>query len=141
MVDINPTISIFTFKVSSLKAPIKAQILSEWIKKQKDKLHVVYKKFTLNIKVLCCAVLSHSAVSESLRPHGLQPARLPRPCGFSRQENKEVDMPSSRGFSQAKDRTQVSHIAREFCTVWATREAHREHNLKINGWKLICNTT
>ena len=86
MVDINPTISILTFKVSGLKAPIKAQKLSEWIKKQKDKLCVVYKKFTLNIKVLCCAMLSHSVGSESLKPHGLQPTRLPHLWGFSRQE-------------------------------------------------------
>ena len=35
--------------------------------------------------MLCGAVLSHSVVSDSLRPHGLQPARLLRPWGFSRQ--------------------------------------------------------
>ena len=34
----------------------------------------------------CCAVLSHSVVSNSLRPHGLQPVRLLCPWGFSRQE-------------------------------------------------------
>ena len=31
-------------------------------------------------------VLSHSVVSDSLRPHGLQPARLLCPWRFSRQE-------------------------------------------------------
>ena len=36
--------------------------------------------------VLCCAVLSHSVVSNSLKPHGLWPARLLHPWGFSRQE-------------------------------------------------------
>ena len=36
--------------------------------------------------VLCCAVLSRSVVSNSLRPHGLQPARHRCPWGFSRQE-------------------------------------------------------
>ena len=35
---------------------------------------------------LSCAVLSRSVVSNSLRPHGLQPARLPCPWGFPRQE-------------------------------------------------------
>ena len=35
---------------------------------------------------VCCAVLSHSVVSDSLRPHGLQPARLLCSWGFSRQE-------------------------------------------------------
>ena len=34
---------------------------------------------------LCC-VLSRSVMSNSLRPHGLQPARLLFPWGFSRQE-------------------------------------------------------
>ena len=35
-----------------------------------------------------------------------------------------VAMPSSRGSSQPKDWTQVSHIAGGFFTIWATREAH-----------------
>ena len=34
-----------------------------------------------------------------------------------------VAMASSRGSSQPSDRTQVSHIAGEFFTLWATREA------------------
>ena len=50
-----------------------------------------------------------------------------------------VDMPSSRGFSQASDRTQVSHIAREFFTVWATREALQmvttAMNIEDSPWK------
>ena len=33
-----------------------------------------------------CCVLSHSVVSDSVRPHGLQPARLLCPWGLSRQE-------------------------------------------------------
>ena len=36
---------------------------------------------------LCCAVLRHSVASDSLRPHGLWPARLLCPWGFSRQEH------------------------------------------------------
>ena len=35
-----------------------------------------------------------------------------------------VAMPSSTGSSQARDPTQVSHIAGEFFTVWATRGVH-----------------
>ena len=35
-----------------------------------------------------------------------------------------VAYPFSRGSSQARDRTQVSSIARRFSTSWATREAH-----------------
>ena len=34
-----------------------------------------------------------------------------------------VDFPFSRRSSQPKDQTQVSHIAGEFLTSWATREA------------------
>ena len=34
-----------------------------------------------------------------------------------------VAMPSSRGSSQSRDRTQVSYIAGRFFTVWATRKA------------------
>ena len=34
-----------------------------------------------------------------------------------------IAMPSSRRSSQAKDGTQVSNIAGEFFTIWATREA------------------
>ena len=35
----------------------------------------------------CCAVLRRSVLSASLWPHGLQPARLLCPWGFSRQEH------------------------------------------------------
>ena len=35
-----------------------------------------------------------------------------------------VAMPSSRGSSQLRGRTQVSHIAGDFFTNWVTREAH-----------------
>ena len=35
-----------------------------------------------------------------------------------------VAMPSSRESSQPRDRTQVSHIADGFFTLWAIREAH-----------------
>ena len=37
-----------------------------------------------------------------------------------------VAMLSSGGFSQPRDQTQVSCIASEFFTVWATREAQFE---------------
>ena len=36
-----------------------------------------------------------------------------------------VAIPSSRGSFQPRDRTQVSHIAGRFFTIWATREAQR----------------
>ena len=36
--------------------------------------------------IMCCAVFGCSVVSDSVRPHGLQSARLLCPWGFSRQE-------------------------------------------------------
>ena len=41
-----------------------------------------------------------------------------------------VVMPSSRGSSQPRDRTQVSHIAGGFFTVWATREAQNPYQTR-----------
>ena len=38
-----------------------------------------------------------------------------------------VAMPSSRGSSQPRGRTQVSCIAGGYFTIWTTREAHRAH--------------
>ena len=36
-----------------------------------------------------------------------------------------VAMPSSKGSSQPRNQTQVSHIVGRFFTIWATREAHK----------------
>ena len=43
-----------------------------------------------------------------------------------------VAMPSSRGSSQPRDRTQATHIAGEFLTVWAAREAQEYWS----GWPI-----
>ena len=44
---------------------------------------------------------------------------------FSRQEFLElIAISFSRGSSQPRDQTQVSHIAGRHFTIWATREAH-----------------
>ena len=42
-----------------------------------------------------------------------------------------VAFPFSRGSSQRRDRTQVSHIAGKFFTSWATREAQRYFSLIV----------
>ena len=56
-----------------------------------------------------------------LRPHGL--ARQ-SPHGFLQARILEwVAISSSRGSSQTKDQTQVSHTAGRFFTLWATRES------------------
>ena len=42
----------------------------------------------------------------------------------------------SRGSSQARDQTQVSHIAGGFFTSWATREAQQCDNIPLNNYML-----
>ena len=70
---------------------------------------------------VCCAVRSRSVVSDPLHPHGLLPARLlwePGMPGTSQARILEwVAMPSSRGSSQPRYRTQVSSIAVGFVTL------------------------
>ena len=65
---------------------------------------------------------SCSAVSDSLRPHGLQPSRLLCPCDSPARTLEWATLPSSRGSSQPRDRTRVSCTAGGFFTVWAPRE-------------------
>ena len=45
-----------------------------------------------------------------------------------------VAFPFSRGSSQPRDQTQVSHIAGRFFTSWATREASNENFSQFNSW-------
>ena len=65
-------------------------------------------------------LLSRSIVSGSLGPHGLQLATLHCPCGFSRQQYWRGLPCPPPGDLPNRDRTQISHIAGEFFTVWAT---------------------
>ena len=82
-------------------------------------------------KNMLSAVLSCSAVSISLRPHGLQPARLLCPWEFSKQEYQSgLPCPSSRGSSQPRHRTQVPCFVGRFFTNHTTREAL---TLNVNG--------
>ena len=67
--------------------------------------------------------VSHSVVSNFFWPHGLQPARLPCPWNSPGKNTGVIAIPFSKGSSQPRDRTQVSHIAGGFFTSWATREA------------------
>ena len=70
-----------------------------------------------------CVVLSHSVKSDSSRSHGLN----------SQGSSVHVDFPGkntgvgwhalSKGSSQSRDQTQVSHIAGKYFTIWATRKA------------------
>ena len=68
---------------------------------------------------------SRSVMSDSLQPHRLYPARLPGSSvhGILQARILEwVAISFSRGSSQPRDRSQVSHIAGGFFIVWATRE-------------------
>ena len=53
--------------------------------KQKETKLVQFVRF-IQVCLFTYAVLNHSVLSNSLRPHGLQPTRLLCPWGFSRQE-------------------------------------------------------
>ena len=51
-----------------------------------------------------------------------------------------VSIPFSRGSSQLRDRTQVSHTAGGFFTGWATREAHgtKPKVYSFLSFKVVC---
>ena len=61
---------------------------------------------------------THSVVSDSLQPHGLIVHGI-----LQARTLEWVAFLFSRGSSQPRDRTQVSHIAGGFFTSWATRKA------------------
>ena len=62
---------------------------------------------------------SHSDLSDPLWPHGYTVHGVLQAIIL-----EWVAFPFSRGSSQPRDRTQVSHIAGRFFTSWATRKAH-----------------
>ena len=65
-----------------------------------------------------------SVVSDSLQPYGLSPVRPLSVHGILWASILQwVAMPSSRGSSQPRDRTQVSWIVGRFFILWATWEA------------------
>ena len=88
----------------------------------KQKHLLFYFFFFLSIVALRCLLVSAAQQSESVLKvtqswgstvHGILQARILEWVAF----------PFSRGSSQSRDQTQVSHIARGFFTSWATREA------------------
>ena len=86
------------------------------------------------LKMMCCAVLSHSVVSDSVTPWTVA-LQAPLSMGIFQARILEwIAMPSSKGSSQPRDQTQVSHIAGRCFTVWATREAHDDELNVINPW-------
>ena len=67
--------------------------------------------------------VSHSVMSDSLWPQGLQPARLLCPCDSTGKDTGVGFHALFQGSSQPRDRGQVSCIAGGFFTIWVTREA------------------
>ena len=81
---------------------------------------------SLIIIIVCLCVLIRSVLSDSLQPLGTAVHRAPLSMGILQAKILEwVAMPSSTGFSQPRDRAQVSHIVGGFFAIWATREAWR----------------
>ena len=64
-------------------------------------------------RTLCCAVLSHSVVSDSLWPQGLQPARLLCPWGFSRQEMSSARVAPNSGIKHRSPALQADSLPSE----------------------------
>ena len=114
-----------------------------------DRLLLLGKTFSSFIHVSACinisfllwmnnVCVSHSVVSNSCDPmncrlpvssvHGILQARI----------LKWVIIFSSRGFSQPRDRTQVSHIAGGLFTDWATREATWMNNIPLYWYTICC---
>ena len=72
------------------------------------------------VLALCC--VSRSVISDSLRPHGLQP-----PCSsvlrtLQARILEWVAISFFKGPSRPRDQTRVSYLAGRFFTIWATKE-------------------
>ena len=88
----------------------KTKELSKW----KDSLHswMKVKRLVAQSCSTLCKPMDCSPPDSSV--HGILQAQI----------LEWVAMPSSRGSSQPRDQTQVSHISGRFFTVWAPRESH-----------------
>ena len=67
--------------------------------------------------------VSHSVVSNSCNPTDRSPPGSSVHGILQATILEWVTLPFSKGFSQPRDRTQVSHIAGRFFTIWAISEA------------------
>ena len=86
--------------------------LQNWWKRYKELNNGNIRKYTYLNESESCSVLSDSLVD---LVQGILQAKILEWVAF----------PFSRGSSQPRDRTQVSHIAGRFFTSWAPREAHQ----------------
>ena len=80
---------------------------------------------------------SCSVVSDSLRPPWTAAYQAPQSMEFSRQEYwSGLPFSFSRGSSQPRDRTRVSHILGRCFNFWATMEAHVQYHVICKQWEL-----
>ena len=97
-------------------------------------IHITIISTTVGIYIYVC--VSHSVMSDSLWPHGLYSPPSSSVHGILQARILEwVAISFSKGSLQPRDRTQVSHMAGGFFTVWATKEAA----FKRNGVALVVN--
>ena len=97
----------YPLQYSGLKSPVD---YSPQGRKESDTIFTF--NFQTALKLKRSQSVSHSVMSDSLRP-----------MEFYSRILEWVAFPFSRGSSQPRDWTQVSHIAGGFFTSWATREA------------------
>ena len=78
----------------------------------------------LNLKDIFCAVIKSLSHVWLFATPWTVACQGPLSMGIIQESILEwVAMPSSRGSSQPRERTQVSYIAGRFFIIWATREA------------------
>ena len=80
----------------------------------------------LKLSQLCSSAIcvSHSVMSNSLQPMDYSQPGSSVHRIIQERILKWIVIPFSRGSSQPRDLTQVSHIASRFFTIWATRQAN-----------------
>ena len=84
----------------------------------------------INIYVLCCTKLL-SDVQLFVTPMDCSPPGTSVHVDSPGKNTGWVTVPFSRGSSQPRDQNQVSHIAGEFFTIWATREYIQLYNMYL----------
>ena len=73
--------------------------------------------YSIHHVLTACAVFSHSVMSDSATPGTVADQASLSVRILQARIQEWVAMPSSRGSSQPRDRTQVSHTAGEFFTI------------------------
>ena len=108
--------------------------LHMWISRGEKLGRVVRTLVYISIHNYSVNSVSRPLMSNSLRPHGLYPARLLCHGILQARILEWVVIPFSRGSSWPRDQTWVSWIAGRFFTIWATREARLKQKKRHFGF-------